>query len=143
MTTNHGNVAIFLFDSVKYFRFLIGLRYYKKGEWKKILWTTPGGGRGPNEDPHSAIRRETDEEVGITEIRDLRLIDRITSACGTSYTDLFVAYTPQQCTNREPDKFLGWAWVTPEIAEKELIQPPFINPISLEKLKQFLRFIQA
>jgi ADP-ribose pyrophosphatase YjhB (NUDIX family) len=126
--TNKMCPVAFIFRDDK---LLIGLRNYTPDKWKKIsVWTAPGGRCDDGETLEQTVRRETAEEVGIT---DLKITDYLGTVPGAKEGDVvfvFKAETNQEPELIEPEKFSEWKWSTlSEIPEN------FINPASLKLIK--------
>ncbi len=115
-------------------RLLIGLRHYTPDKWKKIsIWTTPGGRCEAGERLEDTLRRETAEEVGIT---DLALTDFLGVVPGAMPGDtlyVFIGRTGQEPRLMEPQKFSEWKW-EPVVS----IPENFINPAALELIRKFV-----
>jgi len=107
---------------------LLGLRHYTD----KSVWTTPGGKCDLGEVVEAGLRRETEEETGITDLQDLRLIGDVPGASGRGdILHVYVASTSQQPENREPHKFSEWRYIP-----LEEVPENFINPAALELVKE-------
>jgi 8-oxo-dGTP pyrophosphatase MutT (NUDIX family) len=91
---------------------LTGHRHYTPDKWKKIsVWTMPGGRSDVGETIEQTLRRETVEEVNIT---DLNIVDFIGEVPGAKEGDLvlmFYCTTKQDAKLMEPEKFSEWRWV--------------------------------
>jgi 8-oxo-dGTP pyrophosphatase MutT (NUDIX family) len=91
---------------------LIGHRHYTPDKWKKIsVWTMPGGRSDVGETIEQTLRRETVEEVNIT---DLNIVDFIGEVPGAKEGDvvlMFYCTTKQDAKLMEPEKFSEWRWV--------------------------------
>jgi ADP-ribose pyrophosphatase YjhB (NUDIX family) len=115
-------------------KFLTGLRHYDAAAWRKCsVWTTPGGRSAEGETVEAALRRETAEETGIT---DLKLIDYLGTVPGGKSGDfvpIFVGETGGEPKLMEPEKFSEWRWCRPEDVPGE-----FVNPRALALFKSWL-----
>ncbi|MBI2617922.1 NUDIX hydrolase [Candidatus Kaiserbacteria bacterium] len=92
-------------------RVLMGLRHYTPDKWKKIsVWTCPGGRCDEGESVEATLRREVEEEAGIS---DLKITDFISEVPGAKEGDrvlLFLCKTDQEAKLKEPHKFSEWRW---------------------------------
>ncbi len=127
---------------VKDNKVLTGLRHYTPDKWKKIsVWTIPGGRSDLGETIEQTLRRETMEEVNIT---DLEILDFICEVPGVKNGDIvFVFYckTQQNAQLMEPEKFSEWRWVTIEdylAGEKYL----GFNPQAKKMISEYLSKLQ-
>lgn len=113
-------------------KLLIGLRNYTPDKWKEIsVWTIPGGRCDDGETLGETLRRETMEEVGIT---DLKITDYLGEVPGVKEGDIvfaFKAETNQEPRLMEPEKFSEWKWCP--ISE---IPDNFINPAVLKLIRK-------
>ncbi len=107
-TTSICPAAIIVRDG----KILSGYRNYTPDKYKDIsVWTHPGGRCEPGETVEAALRRETAEETGIT---DLQILDYIGEAPGAKAGDtvrVFYCQTNQEAQNLEPEKFSEWRWI--------------------------------
>lgn len=111
---------------------LMGLRHYKESEWKTIsVWTTPGGKCGYGEPAEAGLRRETEEETGITELIGLEYIGEVPGASGRGEkVSVYLAASSQEPQNREPEKFSEWRFMP-----LDAVPENFINPAGLALVK--------
>lgn len=110
-------------------KILLGLRQYKPD---RAVWIPPGGRCCSGERLEETLRREVEEEVGIT---DFELLGYLSSVPGLSEGDtvhLFHAHTAQDFEHREPEKFVEWRW----FALQEL--PEQIGAITADDLRSYL-----
>lgn len=131
-TPTHCTAAVVLNDRQE---ILLGLRNYKNDKWKEIsVWTTPGGRCNKGETLGSNLRRETYEEVGITQLDILHYLCSAPGAKDPDIVEVFVCRskeTPQLC---EPDKFTEWRWFpTTQIPQN------FINQKIKKSVELFIR----
>ena len=91
---------------------LMGLRNYTKDVWKDVsVWTSPGGRSEDSETVEETLRREVQEETGIT---TLSIENHIASAPGAQGDDIvhfFYCTTTEEPVLMEPEKFSEWKWV--------------------------------
>lgn len=93
-------------------KILLGLRNYTPDKWKAIsVWTTPGGRCDVGETLETTLRREVQEEVGITDLNIVDFIDQVPGAKDGDTIPLFYCTTTQEPTLMEPEKFSEWKWV--------------------------------
>jgi 8-oxo-dGTP pyrophosphatase MutT (NUDIX family) len=100
---------------VKNNKVLTGLRHYTPDKWKKIsVWTIPGGRSDLGETIEQTLRRETAEEVNITDLEILDFIGEVPGAKVGDVVLMFYCTTQQEAKLMEPKKFSEWRWVTIE-----------------------------
>lgn len=115
-------------------RLLIGLRHYTPDKWKQIsIWTTPGGRCEAGEKVEDALRRETAEEVGVTEMEITDFLGAVPGAMPGDTLYVFICRTAQEPRLMEPQKFSEWRWET--VAS---VPENFINPAALELIRKFV-----
>ncbi len=113
-------------------KFLIGLRNYTADKWKNIsVWTAPGGRCEEDEIIEKTLRREVEEETGISDLTITEFIGQIKGAKEGDIVYLFLAETNQEAVNIEPEKFSGWKWTSVSDFPKN-----YINPEALEMIKK-------
>jgi 8-oxo-dGTP pyrophosphatase MutT (NUDIX family) len=91
---------------IKEQRVLLGYRHYQEIS----LWIPPGGRCDEGETVESTLRREVEEEVGITAFNIKEYLGHFT---GTSEKDTVFAFlcdTDQKENLIEPEKFSEWRW---------------------------------
>jgi ADP-ribose pyrophosphatase YjhB (NUDIX family) len=111
-------------------KLLIGLRNYTPDKWKKIsVWTAPGGRCDEGETLETTLRREVEEEVGITDLKIIKYLGTVPGAKEGDVVYVFKAETNQEPKLMEPEKFSEWKWCP--ISE---IPANFINPAALKLL---------
>ena len=104
-----GAASIVLFRDGK---MLIGLRHYKRDKWMEIsLWTTPAGRCDEGETVEQTLRREVQEETGITEFSIDAILHVHPGAKEGDTVYTFVGNTMQEPRLMEPEKFSEWKWV--------------------------------
>lgn len=97
-------------------KILTGHRHYTKAntshDWKEIsVWTIPGGRCDEGESIGTTLRREVQEEVGISDFKILDLIGEVPGAKEGDIVPIFYCSTDQDATLMEPNKFSEWRWV--------------------------------
>lgn len=93
-------------------KILLGLRHYTMDKWKKIsVWTMPGGRCDSKERIETTLRREIQEEVGITDIEIKDFIGEVPGAKKGDTVLIFHCTTKQEIKLMEPEKFSEWRWV--------------------------------
>lgn len=100
---------------VKDNKILTGHRHYTPDKWKKIsVWTIPGGRSDLGETVEQTLRRETAEEVNITDLKILDFIGEVPGAKEGDVVLIFYCTTEQEFKLMEPEKFSEWKWVAIE-----------------------------
>jgi ADP-ribose pyrophosphatase YjhB (NUDIX family) len=126
--TNKMCPAVFILKGDK---LLIGLRNYTPDKWKKIsVWTIPGGRCDEGESLEETLRRETAEEVGITDLKITNYLGKVPGAKEGDIVFAFKGETNQVPKLMEPEKFSEWKWC--KLSE---IPENFINPAALKLIK--------
>ena len=91
---------------------LTGLRNYTKDKWKNVsVWTFPGGRCDTGETLEQTLRREVQEEVGITTFDIIDFIAEVPGAKEGDTVPIFYCRTEQDFILMEPEKFSRWEWV--------------------------------
>jgi len=102
-------VAIIMRDR----KILIGHRHYTPDKWKKIsVWTCPGGRCDSRESIETTLRREIEEETGITNIKIHDYIGEVAGAKKGDLVPVFFCTTNQEAKLIEPHKFSEWQWIS-------------------------------
>ena len=124
---------------VKDGKVLKGLRNYTPDKWKEVsVWISPGGRCEPGETIEQAIRREVQEEVGITDLTILYFIGEVPGAKEGDIVPIFFCTTSQEPKLMEPEKFSEWKWVP--LAEYLQGEPySTMSPKAHELMTEFLR----
>lgn len=115
-------------------RFLAGLRNYKTQQYKDgDFWTTPGGRCDEGETVGEALIRETEEEIGVTDLVVKEFLGVVPGAKDGDRVFLFLCETESEPRLREPEKFKEWKWASPnEVADS------FLNPAALDVIRRRL-----
>ena len=91
---------------------LRGYRHYIPDTGKTIsVWTCPGGRCDEGETLEEALRRETKEETGITDLNIVSFIGETPGAKEGDQLYIFHAITGENPILMEPEKFSEWKWV--------------------------------
>jgi len=91
---------------------LLGLRNYTSDKWKEIsVWTTPCGRCDAGETVEETLRREVQEEVGISDLIIHEFVGETHGAKEGDNVPIFFCTTEQEATLMEPEKFSEWRWV--------------------------------
>ncbi len=110
---------------------LIGLRNYTPDKWKAVsIWTVPGGRCDEGETLEKTLRREVEEEVGISELEVTDFLGKIPRSKEGDIVYVFKATTQQEPSLLEPTKFSEWKWT--KISD---VPNNFINPEALKLIK--------
>lgn len=108
-------------------KIMIGLRNYTPDKYKQIsVWTTPGGRCDEGEKIETALRREIQEETGISDFEINEFIGEVSGAKDGDIVYLFKCRTAEEPKLLEPEKFSEWRWV--KVSE---IPPNFVNKNAL------------
>lgn len=94
-------------------RILNGHRHYVlENKTTLSVWTCPGGRCEKGETIEQTLRREIEEETGISEISIKSFIGSVPGANGDDQLYIFYATTDQDPILMEPEKFSEWKWIT-------------------------------
>lgn len=138
-STTSCPVAVMVRDN----KLLLGLRNYTPDKWKDVsVWTTPGGRCDEGESLEQTLRREVQEEVGITDFAIEDFIGQLPGAKAGDTIYIFYCTTQQDARLMEPEKFSEWRWVS---AEDYLQKDPWgqMNPAAHELISEYLKTRQA
>jgi ADP-ribose pyrophosphatase YjhB (NUDIX family) len=125
-TTAHCPVVFLMRDR----QVLFGLRNYTADTWKAIsVWTCPGGRCDEGETIEDTVRREVQEETGITDITLVAHLGVVEGAKQGDVVPVFVAHTTQEPRVMEPHKFSEWRWC--DVGTCAAMRESFINPRAL------------
>ncbi|MDB5260629.1 MAG: hypothetical protein JWN37_860 [Candidatus Nomurabacteria bacterium] len=91
-------------------KILLGLRNYTPDKWIGSFWTTPGGRGDEGETVEECLKRETEEETGITDLKIEEYIGKVDGAKEGDIVEVFVCSTNQEAKLMEPEKFGEWKW---------------------------------
>lgn len=116
-------------------KIITGMRNYTPDKWKTIsVWTVPGGRCDAGETLETTLRREVQEEIGITDLKIKALLGIVPGSKEGDIVYLFAGETDQEPENREPHKFSAWIW-----SEPQKLTENFINQDVLELIKTFIK----
>jgi 8-oxo-dGTP pyrophosphatase MutT (NUDIX family) len=133
-TEKNCPIAVMMRDG----KILAGYRNYKD-KWKNIsTWTIPGGRCDPGEKIEDALKREVQEEVGITEFKIVDFIAEVPGAKEGDIVPIFFCTTDQDFTLMEPEKFSEWKWVPKDEYIKDGPYDGF-NPIARKLIVEYLK----
>jgi ADP-ribose pyrophosphatase YjhB (NUDIX family) len=115
-------------------KILLGHRHYTPDTWKTVsVWTCPGGRCDQGESIESTLKREVEEETGITDLVVKEFIGTYPGAKAGDVVPIFVCTSKQDPKNLEPHKFSEWKWFS-----KHEFPEGFINdtvaPVIIELL---------
>jgi ADP-ribose pyrophosphatase YjhB (NUDIX family) len=119
-------------------KILTGHRHYSKEKWKDVsVWTYPGGRCDAGETLEQTVRRETQEEVGITKFEITDFISEVPGAKEGDIVSVFFGVTEEDAKLMEPDKFSEWRWVS---MEEYIVNKQYgFNPHARQAIIDFLK----
>ena len=116
-------------------KLLVGLRHYGtkwEGELQaSSLWVTPGGRSDAGETVETCLRREVQEETGITDLNIIGFLGEIPGARSPDRLFIFLCTSEEDPLVMESDKFEEWRWCV-----LEEVPDPFINPLALALIRE-------
>lgn len=105
-------------------KILLGLRNYTQDKWKVIsVWTTPGGRCDNGEVLERSLRRETEEETGITRFTIRKYLGTYLGAKEGDTVYVFLCDTEEEPKLLEPEKFSEWRWFPVKNLPQNMISP--------------------
>jgi ADP-ribose pyrophosphatase YjhB (NUDIX family) len=111
-------------------RILLGLRNYTPDKWTGSFWTTPGGRCEEGESIENGLRRETEEETGITDLEIKRYLGMVDGAKEGDKVEVFLCSSNQEAQLKEPEKFGEWRWFLPNEIPENFINKNILLIIS-------------
>ncbi len=112
-------VALIIRDN----KILLGHRHYTPDKWKTVsVWTCPGGRCDDGETIEDTLRREVEEETGISNLKIEEFLGEYPGAKEGDFVPVFRCSTDEEAKNIEPHKFSEWKWFG-----REELPEAFIN----------------
>ena len=114
---------------------LCGLRNYTKDKYKVIsVWTCPGGRCDDGETIEQALQRETEEEVGLNDLKIEKFLGEVSGVYKDDKVLVYRCSSNQEPRLMEPEKFTEWKWFNPEEIPENYINEEVKRLIKLENM---------